>query len=211
VAVGLAIIATHRFATPVQGSTIVPGEIIVVVIIATTFMVELLGPPMVKLGVKKAGEIGLDVTEEDLIESYVVGDVMEKEPSVLQENSPAGQILKVFSDHDSLCYPVVNSEGMLSGMITIHEVKEAFATRAFQEWVLAFDLMEAVLDKTTAQTPLHEALERMRQFKLDYLPVVAGADDDKLVGLVEQRSVNRALAEEIVRRQNLADSSHQNM
>ena len=73
VAVGLAIIATHRFATPVKGSTIVPGEIIVVVIIVTTFVVEILGPPMVKLGVKKAGEIGLDVTEEDLIRSYTVG------------------------------------------------------------------------------------------------------------------------------------------
>ena len=211
VAVGLAVIATHRFSQALPGTTIVPGEIIVMVIIATTVVFEILGAPLVKLGVKKAGEIGLDVTEKDLIESYSVGNVMEKHPPVLQENSPAGHILKVFSDYESLCYPVVNAQGKLTGVITIGEVKEAFATRAFQEWVLAYDLMEAVLDKTTAQTPLHEALERMRQFKLDYLPVVAGADDDKLVGLVEQRSVNRALAEEIVRRQNLADNSHQNM
>ena len=211
VAVGLAVIATHRFSEAVPGTTIVPGEIIVVVIIATTVVFELLGPPLVKLGVKKAGEIGLDVTEKDLIESYSVADVMEKNPPVLQENSPAGQILKLFSEQDSLCYPVVNAGGKLTGMITIGQVKEAFATRAFQEWVLAFDLMEPVLDKTTAQTPLHDALERMRQFKLDFLPVVTGADDDKLLGLVEQRSVNRALAEEIARRQSIADNSHNNI
>lgn len=209
VAVGLAIIATHRFSKEVDG--IVPGEIIVSVVIATTFVVEILGPPMVKLGVKKAGEVGLDVTEKDLIESYTVADVMEKHPPVLQENSPAGHILKVFSDYESLCYPVVDAQGKLTGVITIGEVKEAFTTQAFQEWVLAFDLMEPVLDKTTAQTPLHEALDRMREFKLDYLPVVAGKDDDQLLGLVEQRSVNRALAEEIVRRQNVAENSHQSV
>ncbi len=151
------------------------------------------------------------VTEKDLIESYSVADVMTKHPPVLQENSPAGHILKVFSDYESLCYPVVNAQGKLTGVITIGEVKEAFATQAFQEWVLAFDLMEPVLDTTTSQTPLHEALERMREFKLDYLPVVAGTDDDELVGLLEQRSVNRALAEEIVRRQNVAENSQQNV
>ena len=209
VAVGLAVIANHNFSKALPGTTIVPGEIIVMVIIATTVVFEILGAPLVKLGVKKAGEVGLDVTERDLIESYSVADVMTKHPPVLQENSPAGHILKVFSDYESLCYPVVNAQGKLTGMITIGEVKEAFATQAFQEWVLAFDLMEPVLDKTTAQTPLHEALERMREFKLDYLPVVAGPGDDKLVGLIEQRSVNRALTEEIIRRQSLADDSHQ--
>ena len=208
VAVGLAIIATHRFAEPIPGTSFVPGEIVVVVIIATTFVVELLGPPMVKLGVKKAGEIGLDVSEEDLIRSYTVGDVMEKKPPVLHEASPASQILEVFSRYESLCYPVVNSEEKLTGIITIHEIKEAFATQQFQDWILAYDLMEPVLDKTTPQVPLQDALERMRQFKLDYLPVVTGSDDDKLAGLIEQRSVNRALTEEIIRRQSIADNSH---
>ena len=208
VAIGLAVIATHKFSVALPGTTVVPGEIIVLVIIATTVVFEILGPPLVKLGVKKAGEIGLDVTEEDLIRSYTVGDVMEKEPPVLHEASPAGQILEVFSRHESLCYPVVNSEEQLTGMITIKEVKDAFATQQFQDWVLAFDLMEPVLDNTSPQVPLQDALERMRQFKLEFLPVVAAPDDDKLLGLIEQRSVNRALTEEILRRQNMADNSH---
>ena len=205
VAVGLAIITTHRFSTEIGG--INPGEIVVLIIIVTTVVVEILGPPFVKLGVKKAGEIGLDVTEEDLIRSYTVGDVMETKPPVLQENSPAGQILRIFSTHESLCYPVVNDKAKITGIITIHEVKEAFATRAFHDWVLAYDLMEPVQDKTTPDTPLQDALERMRQFRLDFLPVVAGPHDDKLLGLIEQRSVNRALTEEIVRRQALAEKS----
>ena len=207
VAVGLALITVHRFSQPLSG--VVPGEVVVAVVITTTFVMEVLGPPLVKLGVKKAGEIGLDVTEEDLIRSYRVGDVMETKPPVLHEASPAGQILEVFSLHESLCYPVVSSEGTLTGVITIHEVKEAFATQAFQDWVLAYDLMEPAWDKTSPDTPLQDALERMRQFRLEYLPVVAGPEDDKLVGLIEQRSVNRALTEEIVRRHSLAESSEE--
>ena len=209
VAVGLAIIATHRFKEVIPGTSIVPGEIIAVVIIATTVVVELLGPPMVKIGVKKAGEIGLDVTEEDLIRSYTVGDVMDKAPPVLPESCPAAQILRIFTERDSLCYPVINTEGLLTGMVTITEVKEAFASRNFQDWLLAYDLMEPVLDKTTSNVPLQDALERMRQYKLDFLPVVAAPENDKLVGIIEQRSVNKALTEEILRRQSLADDSHQ--
>ena len=93
--------------------------------------------------------------------------------------------------------------------ITEEAVKEAFASQQFHDWLLAYDLMEPVEDKTTPQVPLQDALERMRQFKLDYLSVVAGPDNDKLMGLIEQRSVNRALTEEIIRRQNIADNSHQ--
>jgi len=58
------------------------------VVTASTFVVQLLGPPSVKAAVLKAGEAGMNITEADLIESYTVQDVMEKHPVTLQESTP---------------------------------------------------------------------------------------------------------------------------
>ena len=73
VAVGLSIVAAHRFEATIGGD-------IIVIVTVTTMLVEILGPPFVKLAVTKAGEVGLGITEEDLIRSYKVTDVMDPNP-----------------------------------------------------------------------------------------------------------------------------------
>ena len=73
VAIGLAILASQQFDSEV-------GHTIVIVVMTGTFLMEIFGPILVKLGVKRAGEVGLNITEEDLIETYNVDDVMPIEP-----------------------------------------------------------------------------------------------------------------------------------
>ena len=45
------------------------------IITATTFVVQILGPICVKYGVTKAGEVGLNVTEEDILKKTLVKEV----------------------------------------------------------------------------------------------------------------------------------------
>jgi hypothetical protein len=45
----------------------------------------------------------------------------------------------------------------------------------------------------------------MREQQLDYLPVVKAGDSSSLVGMLELRTVNRALTHEMLRRHRLAD------
>ena len=65
--------------------------------------------------------------------------------------------------------------------------------------------MTPVPDTVAEQTPLIEAVTRMREQELECLPVVAGAEDPKLVGMLELRAVNRSISQEILRRHQLAD------
>ena len=198
VAIGLAIISSRLF----EGEF---GHAIIAIVMASTFVVEIFGPMLVKLGVKKAGEVGMNVTEEDLIKTYAVADVMDTSPTSIPQDMPLPQILEVFSTSDSLYYPVIDAQSRIKGVITIADIKEMFASRDVAAWLLACDVAEPVLDKTTPNTPLEEAFDQMRRYDIESIPVVADDSSNQLVGVLDYRKVNRKISAEVLHRQKTAD------
>ncbi|MFQ6034790.1 MAG: cation:proton antiporter [Sedimentisphaerales bacterium] len=198
VAIGLAVLAGRQF-----GSEL--GKIIIMVVMTATFVTEMLGPMLVKLGVKKAGEVGLNVTEEDLIKTYTVKDVMDTQPTTIAQDLPLQQILEVFSASESVYYPVVDPQSRIIGIITIADIKEMFANREFAGWLLACDVAEPLRDRTTPNKPLEEAIEQMKRYNLENIPVTAGDDSDELVGVLDYRKVLRKISAEVLHRRKMAD------
>ncbi len=198
VAIGLAILAGQQFNAEL-------GHTIIMIVMTAIFFTEILGPMLVKVGVKKAGEIGLNITEEDLIKTYTVKDVMDTAPTSIAQDLPLRQILEVFSTSDSVYYPVIDSQSRITGIITIADIKEMFANQDVAGWLLACDVAEPVLDKTTPNKPLEEAIERMRRYDLENMPVVAGAESDELVGVLDYRKTLRKISAEVLHRRRVAD------
>jgi len=198
VAIGLAILAGQQFNAEL-------GRIIIMVVMTATFVTEIVGPMLVKVGVKKAGEIGLNITEEDLIKTYTVKDVMDTRPTSIAQDLPLHQILEVFSTSDNVYYPVIDSQSRITGIITIADIKEMFANQDVAGWLLACDVTEPVLDKTTPDKPLEEAMERMRRYDLENMPVVAGGESDELVGVLDYRKTLRKISAEVLHRRRVAD------
>jgi Kef-type K+ transport system membrane component KefB len=198
VAIGLAILAGQQFNAEL-------GHTIIMVVMTATFLMEIIGPMLVKVGVKKAGEVGMNVTEEDLMKTYTVKDVMDTKPTSIAQDLPLQQILEVFSTSDNLYYPVIDNQSRVIGIITIADIKEMFASREVAGWLLACDVAEPVLDKTTPNKPLEEAMERMSRYDLENMPVVAGDGSDELVGVLDYRIVNRKISAEVLHRRKMAD------
>lgn len=199
VAIGLAILASQQFGTEL-------GHMIVIVVMTGTFLMEIFGPMLVKVGVKKAGEVGLNITEEDLIRGYKVSDVMDEKPISIAENLPLQKILEVFSTSDSVYYPVINNQSHITGIITITGIKEMFANQDVAGWLLACDVAEPVQDKTTPNKPLDEVLEWMNRYHVENMPVVAKNNDTELVGVLDQRKVLRKISAEVLHRRQKADA-----
>jgi len=198
VAIGLAILARQQF-----GSEL--GHTIVIVVMMGTFLMEIFGPMLVKAGVKRAGEVGLNITEDDLIKTYTVADVMDKSPTSIKEDLPLQQILEVFSTSESVYYPVIGAQSRITGVITIPDIKEMFANREVAGWLLACDVAEPVRDKTTPDEPLEEVIEHMRRYHLENVPVVAGKDSDELVGVLDYSKALRKISTEVLHRRQMAD------
>ncbi|MHC4747248.1 MAG: cation:proton antiporter domain-containing protein [Planctomycetota bacterium] len=198
VAIGLVILASGQFESSL-------GHEIIMVVMMATFLMEIVGPMLVKVGVKGAGEVGLNITEEDLIKTYKVGDVMEREPTSIAEDLPLHQILEVFSTSDSVYYPVIDSGSQIKGKITIAGIKEMFANQDVAGWLLACDVAEPVIDKTTSEKPLEEVVELMKRYDLEHIPVVADEESNKLVGVIDYRRVLRNISAEVLHRRKQAD------
>ncbi len=202
VAVGLSILAGTKLG---EGT----GDLVIAVVATTIFFFEIAGPPMVRYAVVKAGEAGRDVTEEDLIRSHTVGDVMETGPPSLHENTPLAEILHAFSQSDAVAFPVVDDARVLKGIVTIREIRESLATEGLEHWLLATDLMGPARFKTTPDVPLYGALEDMRRHGLDYTPVVFREDETRLAGMLEMGAVHRAIMSELLRRHGPEDYSEE--
>jgi Kef-type K+ transport system membrane component KefB len=201
VAVGLCILAGQRFSAYPE-----VGELIVLVVAATTLVVQFLGPAFVKLAVTRSGEAGLNITEEDLLTEYAVKDVMEKSPAVIRHNFNLNQILDTFRQSNHICYPVVNHKDELIGVITINGIRETFMYQEAMPWLLAEDLMRPVGHTANSDELLNEAVKRIRESHLDYMCVASG-EPQKLEGLLDYRRAMRKLNAEIIRRRELVDQS----
>ena len=197
VAIGLAILAGQQFNAQL-------GKIIVMVVMTATFVMEIIGPMFVKVGVKKAGEVGMNVTEEDLIKTYSVADVMNSEPTTIDHALPMQDVLDVFSTSDSVYYPVIDKQSRITGIITIADIKEMFANRDVGGWLLACDVSEPARDRTTPEKPLEEVMEWMKRYDLESMPVVAD-DSDKLVGVLDYSKTLRKISAEVLHRRKAAD------
>jgi len=201
VAVGLSLLASQRFADSM-------GEAVILIVTVTTFLVQIIGPLLVKMGVTKAGEVGMNITEDDLLRTHSVADVMDGKAPVISAGDALGEVISIVSDTDSFYYPVVSSDQKLTGAITLHGIRNTFATQEVNDWLVALDIMEPIIAKVTPQIPLSEAFERAKRHDLDYLPVVASDADDTVVGLLDCPAVQRSLSAEVLSRQEKADSVH---
>ena len=199
VAIGLSLLSSQRFSDDM-------GEAIILVVTVTTFLVQIIGPIAVKTGVTRAGEAGLNITEDDLIQTYSVADVMHKEAPTIGAGMDLSQVIDVVSRTEAFYYPVVSDRSELIGGITLHGIRNTFATQELNHWLVALDIMEPIVVRVTSTTPLSEALDKAKQYELDYLPVVTSETGNTLVGLLERPAVHRLLSAELLYRQKQADS-----
>ncbi len=197
VAIGLSILASNYF----------PGEIgsaIVVIVTATTFILEIAGPAFVKVAVTKAGEVGLNITEEDVVQKSKAKDLMDKNPPLIYENMQLAGILRIFSNNDYLYYPVINKDRKLRGIITVESIKQTFLETDIGGLILANDLMQPVIAKTSAEAPISEVKETLNRYDIDYLPVID--EHNKIEGFIERKKLNKFVSTKIIELQKQADT-----
>lgn len=185
VAIGLSIIAYNIF----PGET---GNSIVVIIITSTFVVQVIGPSFVKYAVTKAGEAGLDITEEDLISKTKVEQIMDNNPPLIPENTPLAGILDIFSNSSYLCYPVINKNNKVSGVITIEGIRQTFTQTDLGNFILACDIMEPLTIRIDPRATLLEAKELIDKYNINSLPVIDAKGQVK--GLIERRMLTRYIS-----------------
>lgn len=189
VAIGLSIAAGNDFPNSV-------GPQILLIITATTFIVQLAGPIFVKYGVTKAGEVGLNVTEEDIKKNSKLKDVTwgtekicsETSPAIVLETDTISSILDSFSRHNNLNYAVKSAEGNLVGVISLEHIKETLQIGEMAESILAMDIMDSPFITCSPEDSLPDAYEMFDKYDTESIPIVSDAGE--ILGMAEKPTLD---------------------
>jgi len=196
VAIGLSILAAQHFPGNI-------GNTLVIIITGTTFITQLVGPSFTKFAVVRAKETGLNITEEDIIKQTLAKDVMDKKPPLIYENMHLANILKIFSESDSLYYPVVDKDKKLHGIITIEGIKQTFLETDISGLILANDLMEPVIASISGESLISDVMKALNRYNIEYLPVAN--KDSILEGFIERKKLSKFISTRIIELQKQAD------
>ncbi|MDH4239544.1 MAG: cation:proton antiporter [Phycisphaerae bacterium] len=199
IAIALLLVASQKFEGQLR-------DMMLSVIISGVFVLQLIGPVFVKIGSKKSGEAGLNITEEDLIKTYKVGDVMDADIPVMKAGLSLSEVIKLVSNTDSLYYCVVDDTDKVIGAVTLDGIRNTFFTQELNDWLVALDIAEPIIAKVTPETALSEALETISHLDIEFLPVVTTDNGDTHAGILRQRSVRRRLSAEVLAKQKEADN-----
>lgn len=200
VAVALAIQASRHLENISVGE-ISLGQAVIFTVTATTLIVQLGGPLFTKFAVKRAGEVGRNVTEEDVIESFSVQDVMDGTIVPMNVNMSLRNAVDLFSQSDATAYPVVLPSGSIDGLVTFDDLKESLVNQDCWDWLVVEDIMQPCSEMVCPDSELKQVLHDMHMMQAEVLPVVQDRESVRPIGLLDIRRARRLIREELVRRQ----------
>ncbi len=200
VAVGLAIAAFNMLSYLGEGPK-AAGLLIINIITATTFLLQLVAPPMIKLGIKKADEINRDVTEEDIVEFYKVKDVMETDFFIIKENNNLHEIIDIMKKSDAYTFPVIGMNGDFLGVISLGEIRETFYEEQMDQLIVAGDIVREASVAVYADQDLKPTMDVFKTKNVDYIPVLEEEGKARLVGQLEYRKITDYISKEVLLRQ----------
>ncbi len=201
IAIGLSIMASHHLSGVMIGENLALGDVIISGVAATTLIVQLIGPPMVKLAIKLSDEIGRNVTEEDVADSWTVENVMDEDIILIREDEPLIKAAQTFTENDYLVYPVVDRDNNITGVLSIESLKDVLNDQHSWNWLVASDVMRPADDRTYRSAPLREVLEKMSELKIDQMPVVESKGGNIPIGILDIAKIRTRIEKEVLRRQ----------
>ncbi|NLK45164.1 MAG: CBS domain-containing protein [Treponema sp.] len=197
VAIGLSIAVNNDFSDTV-------GSEIILIITATTFVVQLIGPICVKYAVTKAGECGLDICEEDIMKTCKVSDVhyaglsvcSPGTPAIVKETTKLCDILTSFSQNMNVNYAVKTKDNKLSGIITLKYLKESLKVLELSERIMAMDIQEESPCTCRPDMLIPEVLDLFEKHDTEALPITD--ENNNVLGVIEKPIIDHYLRGQVM-------------
>ena len=143
--------------------------------------------------------------EVNIMKSLLVKNAMTTEVSTVSENMHLNKLLKhTFSSKHS-SFPVVDNNGLLSGIVSFQDFKEVVFEEGLGDLVVVKDIAIPDVITLTRDESLDEALKKIGLKNIEQLPVVDENNPRKIVGILSRRDIfsaynkaliNRSLAED---------------
>jgi len=144
--------------------------------------------------------------EVNVMRSLLVKDAMTKEVVTVPEKMPLKELLTFTIDSRHLGFPVVDEEGLLTGIVSFQDYKDVLYEEGLGDLVIAKDVATSKVITVTPFESLDAALKKIGFRNIEQLPVVDPDEPRKIVGILSRRDIfssynkaliDRSLAEEM--------------
>ena len=122
------------------------------------------------------------------------GDIFQPDSAFkyVQENLTLREFIPIMTDIDQQNFPVVNSNGEMTGIFSINDVRDILVERDLDNLLIMKEIANDDVPWVTLDDNLGEVLRRFTENEVDTLPVVERSDTRKLLGMVRRRDVIRS-------------------
>ncbi|NIR49619.1 chloride channel protein [candidate division KSB1 bacterium] len=115
----------------------------------------------------------------------------------IPNNLPVQRILPLFADREEDCFPVVNSKGEITGLLSMGTLRAVIGDEGLGEVIVAEDI-KTQLESVSPNENLHEALVKFLKTKYSTLPVVDRENPNELKGYLSYRDLINAYDEALI-------------
>ena len=136
--------------------------------------------------------------EVSILNSIKVNDVLSKDITTIPEGMPFRKILETVSYSKNFYFPVVNSEGEMSGLLSFHMIREMIFEDDLGDLIVANDLKVTSVMTLTPGNNLNQAMEMFAKLDVEQLPVVRSDDPKRVIGMVNRGEVVAAYNREVL-------------
>ncbi len=197
VAIGLSIIASHNLEHVMIGEHSL-GNIIITVVTATTLCVQFIGPAMVKLAAKLSGEMGNNITRDDVIDSVALDEVMNKNPLTVSIGESLRDIVDLFSKSRLNLLPVVDSDNCCQGIIEFSQLRDVLGQESTWNWLVAADIMNSFSYSANENDSLRKVYDDIQDMRLN--EVLITDEQNHLSGVLNLALVDNKVRDELLKR-----------
>lgn len=148
----------------------------------------------------KLARRGVDIKagrEVNIMKSLKVRDAMTKNVETVSEKMHLNVLLKYTLESKYSSFPVLNNQGLLSGIITFQDFKEIIFEEGLEDLIIVKDICTSKVITITEDENLDRALEKIGVRNIEQLPVVDKENPKKIVGILSRRDIfaayNKAL------------------
>lgn len=126
-------------------------------------------------------------------EVLLVKHIMRTNVQFIPASATFDEVLHAIERSTYSHFPVVHNDGQFAGVIHFSDIHDVIYDPTLSGLVTAVDLIDTDSAAVPVDLPLPALLDLFNQQDVGVLPVVGSPDDNRIVGLVEQRDLLRAL------------------
>ena len=142
------------------------------------------------------GDFAVDIMDHLKVKDAVVADRMVE---TIPENMGFEEILRLMKASSQQDFPVVDSEGRLTGIVSMTDLRQAMADIEVHRLLVAKDIADANVATLSMDDSLNTALQLMASLDVRELPVVTEENHDRVAFIVSRKDVVMAYHAEMER------------